>query len=111
MTPAIYFTPSFGKKFKRYLKKFQSLKSDLDSFISHIDETTSDDLGGGIHKYRLSVKSKNRGKSGGFRIITFELIISETEKDITLLTIYDKSEQSTITKKQINDILNEEGMI
>lgn len=107
----IYFTPTFSKKFKRYLKKFQSLKADLDSFLSGIDKSSAADLGGGVYKYRMSVKSKNKGKSGGFRVITFELILSEEEKDITLLTIYDKSEQASITQNQVEDILKEEGLI
>ena len=33
-------------------------------------------MGNGIYKYRLSVKSKNKGKRGGFRVITFEVRLS-----------------------------------
>ena len=111
MNIKVYFTPTFNKKYKRYLKKFKSLESDIKIFIDTIESTKAADLGGGIFKYRLSVKSKNKGKSGGFRIISFELLVEENEKDITLLTIYDKSEQASISKAQILQILKDEGLI
>jgi len=110
MNVKVYFTPTFNKKYKRYLKKFKSLENDLKIFIGDIETTNAADLGGGIFKYRLSVKSKNKGKSGGFRVITFELLVAEDEKDITLLTIYDKSEQASISKLQILQILKDEDM-
>lgn len=111
MKTNIFYTYVFERKFKRYKRKFISLESDLKEFISNIASKSPDNLGGGIFKYRLSVKSKNRGKSGGLRIITFEAIILEKEKDITFLTIYDKSEQDSISKHEIEKILKEEGLI
>jgi len=81
----------------------------LKAFIDNLSEIEAIDLGGGIFKYRLLVKSKNKSKSGGFRVIYFEILVSENQKNITLLTIYDKSEQSSISKKEISEILKEEG--
>lgn len=111
MNIKVYFTPTFNKKYKRYLKKFKSLETDIKAFIDTIEGIRAANLGGGIFKYRLSVKSKNKGKSGGFRVITFELLIAENEKDITLLTVYDKSEQDSISKAQIQQILKDEGLL
>ena len=65
MNILVYFTPIFDKKFKRYKKKYQSIESDLKLFIDDISSTKNIDLGGGVYKYRLFVKSKNKGKSGG----------------------------------------------
>jgi hypothetical protein len=110
MNIAVYFTPTFNKKYKRYLKKFPSIDSDLKVFIGNLTNIEPISLGGGIFKYRLSVRSKNKGKSGGFRIITFEILVTENEKDITLLTIYDKSEQSSLSKSEIAEILKNEGL-
>lgn len=107
----VYFTPIFEKKFKRYKKKYLSIESDLKLLIDRLPFAGAIDLGGGVFKYRLSVKSKNKGKSGGFRIISFEILITQDQKNITLLTIYDKSEQSSITKKEIAGILKEEGLL
>ncbi|MEL7587735.1 MAG: type II toxin-antitoxin system RelE/ParE family toxin [Prolixibacteraceae bacterium] len=87
------------------------MENDLKVLIDAIEKASAADLGGGIFKYRLSVKSKNKGKSGGFRVITFELLVAENDKDITLLTIYDKSEQPSISKPQILRILKDEGLI
>ncbi len=111
MKITVRYTQTFSRKFKKYAKKFQSLSSDLKLFINSLENTKSIDLGGGIYKYRLSVKSKNKGKRGGFRIITFELIVSENEKNVTLLSIYDKSEQAALPKDQITEILKDEGLI
>ena len=107
----VYYTPVFEKKFKRYKKKFQSIESDLLLFIENLPNIGAIDLGDGVYKYRLSVKSKNKGKRGGFRIISFEILVTEQQKNIILLTIYDKSEQSSISKSEIASILKDEGLI
>ena len=51
------------------------------------------DLGSGTHKVRMAIASKGKGKSGGARVITFNVIQREDDSiEITLLTIYDKGE-------------------
>ncbi len=111
MKIAVYFTPSFNKRYKRYKKKFQSIDDDLNLFLENMTNNIPVDLGGGIYKYRLLVKSKNKGKSGGFRIITLELLVTENDKDVTLISIYDKSEIASISKAKIMEILKNEGLI
>jgi len=106
----VYFTPTFNRKFNRFKKKFKSLAFDLKAFIEKLPDLNGGDLGSGVYKYRLSVESKNKGKSGGFRIIAFEIVIAEDQKNITLLTLYDKSEQSSLSKKEITLILKEQGL-
>ncbi len=111
MKVLINFTHHFETKYKWYKKKFKSLESDIEEFTVNLNKLPSDDLGNGIRKYRLAVKSKNTGKSGGFRIISFEVLASLYEKEITLITLYDKGEQSSISKKEISSILKEEGLL
>ena len=111
MNISVFFTPTFNRRYKKYQKKYQSLDTDLNLFIETIANNVPVDLGGGIYKYRLSVKSKNKGKSGGFRIITFELIVTESEKEVTLLTVYDKGELASISKSKILEILKQEGLM
>ncbi len=67
--------------------------------------TLGTSLGANLYKIRIGAKSKGGGKSGGFRVIT--LSVEEIDKifDITLLTIYDKSEQENFTKNQLLVIL------
>ena len=46
----------------------------------------------------MAITSKGKGKSGGARIITY---IVNAEKEILLVSIYDKSEKETISNKEI----------
>jgi len=45
---------------------------------------------------------KNKGKSGGARVITNFVIADET---VYLLSIYDKSEKENLTEKEIKELL------
>ena len=107
----VFYTPLFERKFKKHLKKHQSLSDDLKLFIEGVSTANPVNMGGSVFKYRMSVKSKNKGKSGGFRIISFEVLVNENEKDITLLTLYDKSEQESISKAEIVEILKSENLL
>ena len=55
-----------------------------------------DDLGSGIRKVRIAIASKGKGKSGGARILTLNLLLDTESMEITLLTIYDKGEISNV---------------
>ena len=103
----ILYSAVFVKNMKRLAKKYKSFLSDLAQFRKDLIENPSmgADLGNGVRKIRMAVKSKGKGKSGGVRVITFNMIISETDTKITLLTVYDKSEQETISDKEIRILL------
>ena len=94
----------FKRQFKRLAKKYPSLKDD---FVTFKKELTDDpfqgiDLGSGTRKVRMAIASKGKGKSGGARIITFNVILREDDFiEITLLTIYDKGEISNVTDNYI----------
>ena len=64
------------------------------------------DLGVDIRKVRMSIKSKGNGKSGGARVITFNYLLDDENRDITLMTVYDKSERETISDKEIIELRN-----
>lgn len=68
------------------------------------------DLGKGLHKIRMAISSKGKGKSGGARVITLTALISKTDTDIILLTIYDKSECENLTDKELEDIIKKSGL-
>jgi len=55
----------------------------------------------------LSIKSKGKGKSGGYRIITY--LVSQADENIfiNMLTLYDKSEESTINKQFLLKLIKE----
>ena len=89
---------SFRKAFKRLRKKYPSLPKDLQLLGENLqtNPTQGVALGMDCYKIRMSINSKNTGKSGGARIITCVKIVNET---VHLLTIYDKSEEESISDK------------
>ena len=63
------------------------------------DPTQGTPLGRGAFKIRMAITSKNTGKSGGSRVITYY----RSEFGVLyLLDIYDKSEKQTITDTELN---------
>ena len=100
---------SFKKAFKRLNKKYRSLEKDVDNTVLQLasDPFIGADLGNGVRKVRMAISDKGKGKSGGARIITYVLKTDEDTGQVTLLTIYDKNEQDTITRKEIGELLAE----
>jgi mRNA-degrading endonuclease RelE of RelBE toxin-antitoxin system len=77
----VRYTQTFERQFKKYQKKFLSIETDLESFISDLEKLHKINFESEFYKYRLAVKSKSTGKSGGFRIVTFEIVVSENLKN------------------------------
>ena len=70
-------------------------------FISLNPEAGDDMEGtGGCRKVRVA--GKGRGKSGGYRIITF---FTGVHLPIFLITVFGKGEQSNLTKSERNELL------
>lgn len=70
-------------------------------------------LGNNTYKIRLAPKSKNKGKSGGLRVISHleTEIIGFTEYNgenttVILISIYDKSTTSSISDKELKDFIS-----
>ena len=103
----IFYSSEFRKEVKRLAKKYRSIPEDLLELKNRPVENPLEgaDLGFGVRKVRMIIKSKGKGKSGGARVITYNVTEMEDTIDITLLTIYDKSERSTISDKEIKDLL------
>jgi len=106
MNYQIITTDNFDKKVKVLAKKYRSLKKDLIAFEKELlaNPTIGDDLGENTRKVRLAITSKNKGKSGGARVITCTVLLNTINMDIYLLTIYDKGEQENISKKEIEHL-------
>ena len=107
MANRIDYTPIFEKHFKRYSKKFRSLNTELRELENELlkNPQLGEPLGDSLFKIRLAVKSKGKGKSGGFRVITYLLLEDKNSFTINLLTLYDKSELSDISKEELLRIL------
>ena len=96
--------PPFDKQLKKLLKKYPSLKQDISSFLDDLEQNPiqGTELGRNCYKIRLKISSKNKGKSGGARIVTNVIIVKET---VFLLAIYDKTEQETLSDKELKNLL------
>lgn len=93
-------TPLFEREAKPLLKKYASLANELDTLIDLLTEQPVQGaaLANNCYKIRLAVKSKGKGKSGGASVITCVIAVRAV---VVLLSIYDKSEQQTITDAEI----------
>lgn len=105
MTFSVIPSDKFKKEAKRLIKKFPSLKEELSALgatlAAHPDSGTS--LGNDTYKIRIAIKSKSKGKSGGARIITY--LVTE-DKEVYLLTIYDKSEFDIVDDRMLQAIIS-----
>ncbi len=100
---------SFLKEVKRLSKKYHSLKHDLQKLHDELLDNphAGVDLGCGLRKIRMAIASKNRGKSHGARVISYNYVVDEAEGIIYLIYIYDKEERSSISAQEIKDIMDE----
>ncbi len=95
----------FDKQLKRYSKKYPSIKYELADLISQLEQNPElgTAIGHNCYKIRVAIASKGKGKSGGARIITCVVV---KDAEVYLLYIYDKSEQSSITDKELLQLLD-----
>ena len=94
----------FKKEAKHLIKKYPSFKmefAELSMFLIS-NPSAGTPLGNNAYKIRISIKSKKTEKSGGARIITY--LVTE-DKEIYLLTIYDKSELESIDDRSLRKII------
>lgn len=97
----------FRRQVKRLAKKYKSLARDLTLLQQMLldDPFTGTDLGDGKRKIRLRVASKGKGKSGGMRVITYNVVKMDEAVRVYLITIYDKSEYESVSDKYVDQII------
>ena len=108
MNVTIHLHDEFKRQFRQLKKKYRSLTDDLENFQQSLKENPfqGDDLGGGVWKIRMAIASKGKGKSGGARVLTLNVLVSD-DADITLLTIYDKNEIDNVSDDYIRWLVSE----
>lgn len=109
---SIKLSTRFKRELRRLSKKYRSLPQDVDDLIALTmqDPAQGASLGRNLHKVRLAITSKGGGKSGGARVIT-HVVMSYESGVVRFLTIYDKSECSTLADKELIALLKENGLI
>jgi mRNA-degrading endonuclease RelE of RelBE toxin-antitoxin system len=104
MSFSIIPSDKFKKEAKRLAKKYPSLKAELAELNNILTKNpeTGTSLGSDTYKIRIAIKSKGKGKSGGGRVITY---VVKDNKEVYLLTIYDKSEFESVDDKTLKSII------
>lgn len=76
----------------------------MQELVTELEEnpTLGTPLGDNAFKIRLAISSKNKGKSGGARVITYFI---SADNELYLLSIYDKSEQADISDKALKQLI------
>ncbi|SDY05481.1 type II toxin-antitoxin system RelE/ParE family toxin [Flavobacterium degerlachei] len=106
MSYKIELSENFKKEAKKLSKKYPSLKTDLASLFEELEKnpTTGIPLGNDIYKIRLAISSKNKGKSGGARVMSFVKINDTT---VLLFSIYNKGDKDNISDKEIEELIKD----
>ena len=105
--------PLFERALKKLAKKYRSMGEDYKKLLDELQRNplAGADLGLGLRKVRMTIAAKGKGKSGGARVITLLLLYNETEAEIGLLYIYDKSERESLTDSELTELLRHNGII
>ena len=97
----------YTKSLKKLSKHYKNIKKDVDSFLDNI--TSKQDLGielkSNVYKTRIANSDKNKGKSAGYRLISYLAIV---ENELQLLYIYDKSSLVNLTERELDKIILEQ---
>ena len=104
----IFRTDEFSKHLKQLSKKYPSIKKEYEQLLNSLlaDPLQGVSLGKNCYKIRWKISSKQTGKSGGARVITYDKV--ENQK-ITLLDVYDKADKSSISEKELAALINKAG--
>lgn len=97
---------TFQKQAKRLAKRYKSFPNDLQKLVDELKENAAlgTSLGDNVYKVRLAIASKNKGKSGGARVISYFYKLAEI---VYLLSVYDKSETENISDNELKYLIEE----
>ena len=97
-------TPEFVKNLKTLKKKYKNIKNDVLELANELEKnpTMGTELGNNTFKIRIKNSDNNKGKSAGYRIITY--CINE-QNELFLVTIYSKSEKENILDLELKELI------
>lgn len=102
----VLFSDEFKERLRSLSKRYRHIQSDLQPLIDNLQSNTfiGDQIPGTgytVFKIRLKNTDIQKGKSAGYRVI-YQIKDSTC---VLLVTIYSKSEQSTIAVDKIQEII------
>lgn len=106
MSYSVDTTPNFEREAKRLIKKYKSLKNEINALIDSLEKTPEQGthLGNDIYKIRLAVKSKGKGRRSGARVMTKVKIV---DRMVYMFSIYSKGEKDDISDNEIQELIKE----
>lgn len=106
MSYSVELSSNFKKEAKKLIKKYPSLKIELVKLFLELEQnpTLGIPLGDNIYKIRLAIASKNKGKSGGARVLSF---VKVTDTRVLLFSIYNKGEIDNLTENEIKALIKD----
>ena len=94
----------YEKAFKKLSKKYKNIDKDVDAFLSSM--RSKEDLGielkSNVYKVRIVNSSKNKGKSAGYRLLSYVALV---KNELHLLYIYDKSSIGNLTESEVDAMI------
>ena len=97
----------YKKALKKLSKTYRNIDLDIKDFLKSINK--KEDLGielkSNVFKVRVANSNKNKGKSSGYRLISYLEII---ENELHLLYIYDKSKLVNVTEKEVDELVTKQ---
>ena len=101
----------FAKEAKRLAKKYPSFKQDYKDFLLSIKNNPlqGDEITKNLRKIRMAIKAKGKGKSGGARVITFNILTDIENGHVVFLLLYDKEDASTVKVNVVKQLVRDMG--
>ena len=94
----------YKKALKKLSKTYRNIDLDIKDFLKSINtkENLGIELKSNVFKVRVANSNKNKGKSAGYRLISYLAVV---ENELHLLYIYDKSKLVNITEKEVDELV------
>ena len=109
MTVDFKYLPEFERRAKILAKKYKSFVKDYNEFLDSLEKNPfqGTSLGMGVYKIRMAIASKGKGKSGGARVLTYNVTKTAPDKVVvTLLSVFDKGEMENVSDAYIKSLVN-----
>jgi hypothetical protein len=103
-------TEEFLRSAKPMAKRYRSFNQDYKDLLDELEKNPKMgiDLGDGFRKVRMAIRSKGKGKSGGARVITLDML--ERNGVLYLIYAYDKSDSSNVEMSVIRELTRQMGI-
>jgi hypothetical protein len=100
-------TPEFGRRARRLVRKHPTLVAVLENLIQVLGKQPDLGVSLGSNVYKIRLQLGTKGKRGGARVVSY--VYWQGER-VYLLTIYDKSEDRSVSTAYIKQLIDGLGL-